>query len=147
MKKVFMLLFTLVVSMSNLFSRPNTEDKMVSVVILMDNGEDKEVVTTIYTSLIAAEKVAKMVDVELVASDNPVRDDIFVFTVKSEEQKDLTMKMFDEEGYEVAAYRVISVNEGSNYKALNVESMEDGTYIFQLSDESGAELTKKVVKE
>ena len=54
------------------------------------------------------------------------------------------MKMFDEEGYELAAHRVMEVTEGSNYRALNVESLEDGTYMFQITDETGAELNKKV---
>jgi hypothetical protein len=126
------------------FAAPAQEDKMVAVVLLMDNGDEKEVVATIYTSLMAAEKVAKMMDVEMIASDDPVQDDVFVFALKSEEQKDLTMKMFDEEGYELAAHRVMEVTEGSNYRALNVESMEDGTYMFEVTDETGASLRKQV---
>ena len=126
------------------FAAPAQEDKMVAVVLLMDEGDDKQVVATIYTTLMAAEKVAKMLDIEMVASDDPVQDDVFVFALKSEEQKDLTMKMFDEEGYELAAHRVMEVTEGSNYRALNVESLEDGTYMFQITDETGAELNKKV---
>ena len=126
------------------FAAPAQEDKMVAVVLLMDEGDDKQVVATIYTTLMAAEKVAKMLDIEMVASDDPVQDDVFVFALKSEQQKDLTMKMFDEEGYELAAHRVMEVTEGSNYRALNVESLEDGTYMFQITDETGAELNKKV---
>ena len=123
------------------FSMPT---KYVHVVILMDDGEDKVVVTTIYTTLMAAEKVAKMMDVEMIASDDPVQDDIFVFAIKTDAQKDLTMKLFDEEGYEVNAHRELSINQGDNYRALNVESVSDGTYIFQLTDETGAELSKTI---
>lgn len=126
------------------FAAPQNEDKMVAVVLLMDNGDDKEVVATIYTSLMAAEKVAKVMNIEMIASDDPVENDVFVFALKSEEQKDVTMKMFDEEGYELAAHRVMEVNEGSNYNALNVETLDDGTYMFQITDESGAELNRKV---
>ena len=126
------------------FAAPAQEDKMVAVILLMDDADDKKVVATIYTTLMAAEKVAKMLDIEMVASDDPVQDDVFVFALKSEQQKDLTMKMFDEEGYELAAHRVMEVTEGSNYRALNVESLEDGTYMFQITDETGAELNKKV---
>ena len=126
------------------FAAPAQEDKMVAVVLLMDEGDDKQVVATIYTTLMAAEKVAKMLDIEMIASDDPVQDDVFVFALKSQEQKDLTMKMFDEEGYELAAHRVMEVTEGSNYRALNVESLSDGTYLFQISDETGAEKTQKV---
>ena len=126
------------------FAAPAQEDKMVAVILLMDNDDDKKVVATIYTTLMAAEKVAKLMDVEMIASDDPVQDDVFVFALKSEEQKDLTMKMFDEEGYELAAHRVMEVTEGSNYRALNVESLDDGTYMFEVTDESGASLRKQV---
>jgi len=138
---VFALLFAFNAS---LFAAPSQEEKMVAVVLLMDDGDDKKVVATIYTSLMAAEKVAKMLDIEMIASDEPVQDDVFVFALKSEEQKNLTMKMFDEEGYELAAHRVMEVTEGSNYRNLNVKSLEDGTYMFQITDESGAELNRKV---
>ena len=118
-------------------------EKMVAVILLMDNGDDQQVVQTIYTTLMAAEKVAKVLDIEMVAQDE-VNDDVFVFSLKSEDQKNLTMKMFDEEGYQLAAHRVLEVNEGNSYRALNVESLEDGTYNFKLTDENGAEMNKKV---
>lgn len=119
------------------------QDKMVSLIILLDTNDDKQVVATIFTSLAAAEKVSQMMDIELVASDENV-DDVFVFALKSEEQKQVTMKMFDEEGYELSAHRIMQIEEGNNYKALNVESLTDGTYIFQLSDENGNEITRSV---
>lgn len=141
------ILFTMLMILSSLnflAATPSQEDKMVAVILLMDNGDDKQVVATIYTTLIAAEKVAKMLDIEMNASDEPVQDDVFVFSLKSEEQKNLTLKMFDEEGYELAAHRVMEVTEGSNYRNLNVKSLEDGTYMFQLTDENGAEMNRKV---
>jgi hypothetical protein len=131
---MFVLLFSIVA-----FASPA---KYVSVVLLMDNGDDKQVVTTIYTTLMAAEKVANLLNVELIADD--VQDDIFVFAVKSQEQMDITMKMFDEEGYELAAHRQLQINDGNNYNALNVTSLEDGTYIFKLTDGKGNEITKEV---
>ena len=141
----FVLALVLGFNASNAFAaNPNHEDKMVAVILLMDNGDDREVIATIYTSLMSAEKVAKVLDIEMVASDDPVQDDVYVFSLKSQEQKELTMKMFDEEGYELAAHRVMEVTEGSNYRALNVETLEDGTYMFQITDESGAELNRKV---
>jgi len=129
---------------SKMMATPAHEDKMVAVVLLMDDGEnDEQVVATIYTSLMAAEKVAKVLNVELVAEDE-VNDDVFIFSLKSEEQKKLTMKMFDEEGYEMAANRMLQVEGGNNYNALNVQSLDDGTYQFQLTDENGAEKTTTV---
>ncbi len=143
--RVLMLVLALVVTMgTTTFAAPANEDKMVAVVLLMDEGEDdQQIVATIYTSLMAAEKVAKVLNIEILAEDE-VNEDVYVFSLKSEEQKSLTMKMFDEEGYELAANRVLEVKNGNNYNALNVQSLSDGTYKFQLTDENGAEKTTTV---
>jgi hypothetical protein len=142
--KNFIVSFILMLIASFAFATPVQEEKMVAVVLLMDNNDDKQVVATIYTTLMTAEKVAKTLNIEVIASDEPVQDDVFVFALKSEEQKNLTMKMFDEEGYELAAHRELEVTEGSNYRNLNVKTLEDGTYILQLTDETGAEINKKM---
>ncbi|MCP4441389.1 MAG: T9SS type A sorting domain-containing protein [Aureispira sp.] len=120
-----------------------TEDKMVMVVLTMDQEDDAQIIATIHTTMMAAEKVAQVLDIEMTADDE-VNDDVFVFSLKSEDQKDIAIQMFDEEGYEIQANREVQVENGNNYNALNVKSMDDGTYIFKLTDESGAELTKKV---
>lgn len=140
-----MLVLAMVVSLGTATFAMEAPEKMVAVVLMMDEGDDQQIVATIYTSLMAAEKVAKVLDIELVAQDE-VNDDVFVFSMKSEEQKELTMKLFDEEGYETAAHRVLDVENGNNYNALNVKSLEDGTYKFQLTDETtGAQKTKTVI--
>lgn len=137
MRILFFALALVMAFNASAYATPAQEDKMVAVILLMDNEDDKEVVATIYTTLMAAEKVAKLMDVELIASDDPVQDDVFVFALKSEEQKDLTMRMFDEEGFTNVAHNVLEVTEGSNYRALKVDNLEDGTYIFEVSDENG----------
>lgn len=124
-------------------SIPCSPERRVAVVIVMDNDDDMEVVKTIYTSLMTAEKVAKVLDVELIANDQ-VNDDVFVFALESEAQKDLTMKMFDEEGYEVTAHREFGVEQGKNYNALNVKTMDEGTYLFQLTDREGKEKSMRI---
>lgn len=126
----------------NLFAAdaPQQEEKMVAIILMMDDGDDQEIISTIYTSLMAAEKIAKVLDVELIAEDE-VNDDVFVFSLKSQEQKEIAMKLFDEEGYEMAANRVLKLESGNNYNALNVTTLEDGTYKFQITDETGAEKT------
>lgn len=144
--RFLMLVLALVVTLgTTTFAAPANEDKMVAVVLLMDEGEDEqEIVATIYTSLMAAEKVAKILDIEMISEDE-INTDVYVFSLKSEEQRTLTMKMFDEEGYELAANRVLSIENGSNYNALNVKSLSDGTYKFQLTDETtGEEKTKTI---
>lgn len=140
-----MLTLAMVVAMSSTFAfAPAQEDKMVAVVLMMDDGDDQQIVATIYTSLMAAEKVAKVLDIEMIAEDE-VNDDVFVFSLKSEEQRKLTMKLFDEEGYKTAAHRVLQVEDGNNYNALNVSALEDGTYKFVIEDETGASKTKTIV--
>ena len=142
--KVLMLVLAMVVAMGSTFANaPAQEDKMVAVVLMMDEGDDQQIVATIYTTLMAAEKVAKVLDIEMVADDQ-VSDDVFVFALKSEEQRKLTMQMFDEEGYSVHANRVLQVEDGNNYNALNVKSLPDGTYQFKLIAEDGSEKTKSV---
>jgi len=128
-------------------SIPNAEaapKKMVAVILLMDDGDDKQILTTIYTTLLAAEKVAQTLDIEMTIEDE-INDDVFVFSLKSQEQKNLAMQMFDEEGYEMAADQVLKVTKGNNYNALNVKTLDDGTYIFKLRDSSGAEMNKKIL--
>jgi len=143
--KVLMFTLAMVVAMSSTFAfAPAQEDKMVAIVLMMDDGDDQQIVATIYTSLMAAEKVAKVLDIEMIAEDE-VNDDVFIFSLKSEEQRKLTMKLFDEEGYKTAAHRVLQVEDGNNYNALNVQSLEDGTYKFVIEDEFGATKTKTIV--
>ncbi|WMX12819.1 MULTISPECIES: hypothetical protein [unclassified Aureispira] len=139
--KSLMSLALLVLSL-NVFAidAPLQEEKMVAIILMMDNGDEQEIISTIYTSLMAAEKVAKVLDIELIAEDE-VNDDVFVFSLKSQEQKEIAIKLLDEEGYRVAANRVIKVDNGNNYNALNVKTLEDGTYKFLITDESGAEKT------
>ena len=127
------------------FETPEQEEKMVALILMMDDGEDddQELVATIYTTLMAAEKVAKVLDIEMIAQDE-VSDDVFVFSLKSEKQRELTMQMLDEEGYTVAASRVLRIEDGNNYNALNVKSLPDGTYKFILSNKEGAEQSKTI---
>lgn len=144
MKFLFSILaVVLLISSVSAFDAPQHEEKMVAVILMMDNGDDQEILATVYTTLMAAEKVAKVLDIEMIAEDE-VSDDVFVFSLKSEEQKKLTLKMFDEEGYETAAHNTLQVEGGNNYNALNVKSLEDGTYKFQLTDEFGAEKTQTI---
>ena len=143
--KFVMLTLVMVLAVSSTFAfAPAQEDKMVAIVLMMDDGDDQQFVATIYTSLMAAEKVAKVLDIEMISEDE-VNDDVFVFSLKSEEQRKLTMKLFDEEGYKTAAHRVLQVEDGNNYNALNVQSLEDGTYKFVIEDETGASKTKTIV--
>lgn len=137
-KLLFLLSLVALTFMSFTVNEPN---KFVTVLLLTQESDDAKTVQTIKTSLFAAEKVAAILNVELVADD--VATDVFVFNIESEDQKNLVMHVFDEEGYELVGQRDLQISNGENYKALNVKTLEDGTYIFKLSDENGNELTKK----
>ena len=142
--KTLTIFFLLISSLTVFIPTANaTTNKLVTIILFMDNENDEQVVQTIYTTLIAAEKVAKLLDVDLTAQDK-VTDDVFVFSLKTKKQKELTMKLFDEEGYELVAHRIFDVKKGSTYRALNVETLQDGTYTFELSDKMGRSSKKKI---
>jgi hypothetical protein len=95
-------------------------------------------------SLMTAEKEAQILDVNFSMSDEPVGNGMFVFSIESPDNKAITLEMFDEEGYNYAANNTFVVNEGNNYKALNVSTLEDGDYLFRLKDDQGKELARTV---
>lgn len=105
--------------------------------------QNDEAVTSIMRALVGAENKAQLLDVNFTMSDEPVSD-MFVFGIETEEEKELTFEMYDEEGFEMAANNTISVTQGNNYRALNVKSLEEGNYFFKLKDESGKELTRQI---
>jgi hypothetical protein len=106
--------------------------------------EDAEFIKSIFNRLQGAENEAQLLDVAFSMSDEPVEDGIFVFSIDSEDEKDLTFQMYDEEGFDMVAYNKLAINNGKNYRALNLNDFEDGTYIFKLSDNSGKELVRRV---
>jgi hypothetical protein len=122
---------------------PQLEAKRVAVMLIVEGDDDDErTVTTIFTTLMAAERVAKMLDAELIA-DEKVEDDVYVFSLKSNEQQELAMKIFDEEGYEYAG-NIFEAVDGTNYRTVNVETLKDGTYTLKLQN-GDKELTQKMV--
>lgn len=116
---------------------------IVKVMKAENAKQNEDAISGIMGSLMAAENEAMQLDVKFTMSDEPVSE-MFVFGIDTEEEKDLTFEMYDEEGFEMAANNTISVTKGNNYKALNVKSLENGTYIFKLKDEAGKELTRQV---
>jgi hypothetical protein len=97
-----------------------------------------------HQSFMGAEKEAQLLDVNFIMSDEPVENGVFIFGIETENAKDLTIEMFDEEGYGMVANNKFDINEGSNYKALNVNSMESGDYVFRIKDDQGKELERTV---
>lgn len=125
------------------FASAPTTKRVAVMLILDDDDDDAKTVTTVFTTFMAAEKIAQLLDVELTVSDSPIADDVFVFSLKSQSEKELAMKLLDEEGFEVADNAFI-VDEGNNYKQLNVQSLEDGTYEFVVSDKDGKQTSREI---
>lgn len=150
MKKNIITLITLLllsgISLRALATAPQTNGyyKVAIMFVVMDDDDDEATVSTIFTTLQAAEKVANLLNVEMSASKDPVTNDLFVFSLKSPEEKDLAMKLIDEEGYEVGQ-NSYTVTVGTNYSQLNVELLKDGTYTLRMTDAKGAELNQEIV--
>jgi len=108
---------------------------------------DEEAVTNIMSSLMAAEKEDQLLDIKFTMSDETVDEGLFVFGVQTEEEKELTIQLFDEEGFTIQANNTINVTAGNNYKALNVRSLKNGSYYLKIKDSEDKELTRKLVVE
>lgn len=119
---------------------------METVAMQQMNAEDADAaaIMSINQSLMSAEKEAQLLDVKFSMSDEPVENGVFIFGIESADAKNLTLEMFDEEGFEMAANNKFDITEGNNYKALNVKAMEAGSYLFRLKDDSGKELVRTV---
>lgn len=121
-------------------------DAMETVAMQQMNQEDADAqdIMNMNSALMAAEKEAQLLEVKFSMSDEPIDNGMFIFSIESPDGKNLTLEMYDEEGYDKVANNKFEVTEGNNYKALNVNSMEDGDYLFRLKDEKGSELVRTV---
>ncbi len=107
--------------------------------------DDAQAIKNIFQAMQAAENTAaELTGVKLSISDEPVQDGIFLFSIESNSSQNLTMEMYDEEGFQMAANSQILLTEGSNYKAINVNSLNDGEYVVRLKDGEGKELARTV---
>jgi hypothetical protein len=121
-------------------------DAMETVAMQQMNQEDADAadIMNINSTLMAAEKEAQLLEVRFSMSDEPIDNGMFIFSIESPNGKNLTLEMYDEEGYDKVANNKFAVTEGNNYKALNVNSMDEGDYLFRLKDDEGRELVRTV---
>ena len=122
----------------------STDDIIATVQNYDAENQDAVDVANIHQNLMGAEKEAQLLDVKFVMSDEPVNNGMFIFGMEAESAKELTIEMYDEEGFALVANNKFQINEGNNFKALNVSSLEDGTYNFRLKDDAGRELNREV---
>jgi len=110
------------------------------------SAEDQDAmnVMSLNQKLMATEKEAQLLDLNFSMSDEPIDNGMFVFGIQTEYAKKLTLEMHDEEGFTLVANNIFTVNEGQNYKAINVSSLDEGLYNFRIKDDAGRELNRQV---
>lgn len=122
-----------------------TEDIMAPQRTVSAEGADVQALMSVNEAFLAAEKESQALEVEFSMSEEPVDNGMFIFGIESPQAKNLTLELFDEEGFERVANNSFDITEGNNYKALNVESLNNGTYTFRIKDEAGKELNRRIV--
>lgn len=131
----------------------NFQGQMISIntdeiISLAEKGsaesQDAIDVMNINQSLMGAEKESQLLDVNFTMADEPVENGMFIFGIQTEDSKNLTLEVYDEEGFGMVANNKFEINEGNNYKALNVQTLDNGSYNFRLKDESGRELNRTI---
>lgn len=104
--------------------------------------QDAQFVAGIYNSLQAAENQAAKLDIQVTLSEDKVSDGTFVFALDAPQAENLTIELFDEEGFELAGANKMDVTSGKNYKAINVKALPDGQYVMRLRNNDGKELVQ-----
>jgi len=117
---------------------------MIAAQAMNAEDADAQAVMDVNSALMGADKEAQLLDVNFTMSDEPVENGMFIFGIETEDAKNLTLEMHDEEGFAMVANNKFDVTEGNNYKALNVKSLNPGSYNFRLKDASGKELNRVV---
>ena len=97
---------------------------------------DAEAISAIRGNLGVA-KNQQALEVQFSASDEPVTNGMFIFSIETESAKTLNMEIYDEEDFELAGNNSIELNNGRNYKALNVKELPAGNYTFRFRDDEG----------
>lgn len=118
---------------------------MIGAAEAMDaDNEDAQDISNMNAAFMSADKEAQLLDVDFTMSDEPIENGMFIFGIETQDAKNLTLEMHDEEGFAMVANNKFDVTEGNNYKALNVESLDAGSYNFRLKDDAGKELNRVV---
>jgi hypothetical protein len=121
-----------------------TGDIVASAQAMNADDADAQYISNLNAAFMSAEKEAQLLDVEFTMSDEPVENGMFIFGIETKDAKSLKIEMYDEEGYAMVANNNFDITEGNNYKALNVNSLDDGAYTFRLKDDTGKELDRSV---
>lgn len=112
------------------------------------DAEGTSMVMTIFNSLMKAEGMENQLDLQFSMSDKAVEDGVFLFALRTPDSfkgtQQISLQMFNEEGFEMVANNQFQITPGNNYKALNVRDLTNGIYILRLSDGGSRELLRRV---
>jgi len=107
-----------------------------------EENSDAQAIMNLNRALMGAEREALLLDVNFLMSDEPLKISLFVFGIETENSKNLTLEMFDEEGYVMVVSCSFDIKSGSNFNVVDLKNLDNGTYVFRLKDASGKELNR-----
>ena len=132
------------------FQGQNIDLKVSDIIIVQKaqakQADDAAAAASMLRNTLAAQGSNTMNDVQLTANAK-AEAGMFIFSLDATQTKNVSLQLFDEEGFSLAANNTFSINSGKNYKALNVAALDNGTYKMLLKDEEGKEIVSRVVVE
>lgn len=97
-------------------------------------------IMNINEALMGAEKETRLLDINLLLSKQAIQNNTFVFGIESEEALNLSLAMYDEEGFSMVVDCDFELKAGGSFLAINIENLENGTYLLRIKDNEGAEI-------
>jgi hypothetical protein len=108
-------------------------------------ADDAALVNSILSAILSAENKLGALDIQVFMSNEPIEDGVFVFSIQSQDNKQLQFQLYDEEGFDMLASNELKLNKGNNYKSLNVKNLDKGSYILKFKDQTnGKELMRRL---
>lgn len=120
------------------------KNNIYELVNIPTGDEDLDFTQSIYKNLVLAEKETSLA-VSVLFSQDTIQDGIMVFSLECEQHRELSMEIFDEEGFQYAGKNTLYAHRGNNYYGLNLTSLDDGNYIFRLSDNQDGDYARQIV--
>lgn len=82
--------------------------------------------------------------VELMLSDEPLKEGLALIAIESAQNQVLTLELYDKRGNLFVSKQELQLKEGTNYKMLYSKDVEAEQYLLLLKDEDGEELMRKL---
>lgn len=118
------------------------EIKIIIIQKMSPEDADAAAIQSINEALLGMEKEAQLLDIGFSMSNTPIKNGIYLMSIELEESNNLTLEIFDKEGFMMLSQTIIEVLEGNNYKKIDLTALEKGQYLFRLKDNEGRELVR-----